>query len=244
MASGESAAIMPLEELVTLAAFEGFDEEDFAVFEIPGFEARMPRLRERIKPKLTLLSELLAPRLSEALGVTLYPHVAQHLRRSVNAPECTWAAFARSPRAYKPFTHVRVSLSGDNLRVLVFIEDDAQDKPTLAANLERNADAFSEFLGHHPTIRAYDLKDADGEPLRGSQLTPDVLRQFAARLKRVKGQHASFGLTFDKSHPLLLNGPELLDALVQAALTLKPLYDCGAVPEFAYVYAPEPIEGI
>ena len=224
-----------------MAEFAGFVPEDFEVFDVPGFAARMPLLRERVKPKLTAIGAALTGRLSEAMGETLYPHVAQHLRRTVNAPVETWAAFARNKRAYKPYAHLRVAVSGGKVRVMVFVEDYADDKLLFAEGLRRNADALAKYLAHHPAIRAYDIQDAQGEALYGSHLTADVLRDFAARMHRVKGQHAAFGIPFDKAHPVLQSGPEFLDAMVEAAIHLKPLYDCGADADFVYTYAPERI---
>jgi uncharacterized protein (DUF2461 family) len=60
----------------------------------------------------------------------------------------------------------------------------------------------------------------------------------------VKSLHARFGIAFAPSHPILANGPELLDAIVDAAVKLKPLYDCGAIADWTYTYAPEPIPGL
>ncbi len=241
MATKAKASVTPLDVIEEAAAFEGFSPEDFAIFEVPDFAERMPRLRERIKPKLSQVGEALAPRLSEAMGEALYPHVAQHQRRTINPPEETWVAFARSPRAYKPFVHLRVAINMDKVRVVVFVEDDAEDKPRFAANLARNADALAQYLAHHPAIRAYDIPDADGEPQFGSALDAETLRAFAERLNRVKAQHAAFGLQFDKAHPVLQSGTEFTDAVVEAAITLKPLYDCGAISNFTFTYVPEGI---
>lgn len=240
----EEAPVLSLEQIEEAAAFTGFEPDDFAVFAIPGFAARMPELRRRITPKLKQIGEALAPRLAAVFGETVYPHVAQHLRRTVNAPEETWVAFAREKRAYKPFVHLRVTIQAEQTRILVFCEDYADDKARFAANLARNADSLSAYFTHHPVIQSFELRDAEGAFLRGSALDADSLRHLADRLQRIKGQHAHFGLTFADSHPVLADGPEFLDAVEEAARTLKPLYDCGAGDEFIYTYEPEVIKGI
>lgn len=214
-------------EPVTQVDFAGFTPEDFAVFEIEGFDARMSALRARIKPKLIAIGEALASRLSETLEEPVYTHVAQHLRRTVNPPIETWAAFAREKRAYKPFVHLRVAISAEKMRVTVFVEDYADDKLRFAENLQSRADALAEYFAHHPTIQAYEIPDADGHPKHGSALDASTLCAFAERMQRVKGQHAIFGVQFAKTHPVLASGPEFLSAVVDAACTLKPLYDCG-----------------
>lgn len=219
--------LTPLYLTADAVGFTGFTAEDFALFEIPGFAERMPRIREHIKPKLIQIGQALTPRLSEVLDETLFPHVAQHLRRTVNPPEETWVAFACNTRAYKPFVHLRVAISAERVRVLAFCEDYAEDKATYAANLAARADLLSEHFAHHPHILHFDVLDSEGHPLRGHALTADTIRAFAERLNRVKGQHGIFGIVFHKDHPVVQSGPELLDAVVVAAATLKPLYDCG-----------------
>ena len=243
MPDEETAAILTLEQIAKAEAFAGFTEEEFAIFEIPGFAARMAQLKGRITPKLKQVGEGLTDRLAATLGETLYPHVAQHLRRSVNAPVETWVAFARQPRAYKPFVHLRVAISAEKIRTTVFVEDYADEKLLFAENLLRNADSLAAYFASHPTILAYEQQDADGVPLRGHGLSAEQIRAFGERMKRVKGQHAIFGIAFARTHPVLSSGPELFDAVLDAAKTLRPLYDCGK-PGFEYIYTPDPMEGI
>ncbi|MCW3099689.1 MAG: hypothetical protein JWL77_5307 [Chthonomonadaceae bacterium] len=227
MTTETNEAIPTLEQIEKAAAFSGFTQDDFGVFEIDGFAARMPQLRAQIKPKLMQIGQILTARLSEIAGEPLHPHVAQHLRRTVNAPVETWVAFSRSPRAYKPFVHLRCGISAEKVRVTVFVEDYADEKLLFADNLRRQANALEHYLALHPTILGYELRDVAGEPKRGHALDAATLRSFADRMHRVKGQHAIFGIAFAKTHPVVQSGPEFLEAVVEAAKTLKPLYDCG-----------------
>jgi uncharacterized protein YktB (UPF0637 family) len=243
MIKESSEEVLSLEQVETAAAVEGFTPEDFAVFEAPDFATRMSLLKLRLTPKLKQISLALADRMTDTLGEKVYPHVAQHLRRSVNPPVATWAAFAKNARAYKPYVHIRVAISLEQLCVLLFVEDYADEKEVFANNLGRNADALAAWFTHHPTIHAYDLETPQSEALRGHALNEGAIRAFAERLSRVKGQHARFGIPFARSHPVLQNGPEFLEAILDAAKALKPLYDCGR-PDFIYEYTPEPIEGM
>src|SRR5258706_631491 len=104
-----------------------FTQSDFDVFSIPGFEARMPRLRAQITPKLKEMASIITPRLEEATGLEFYGHVAMHMRRSVNPPIETWAAFCRSPRAYKPFVHTRLAVHGSGVKIDLQLEGRARD---------------------------------------------------------------------------------------------------------------------
>ncbi len=208
--------------------FTGFTDSDFEIFQLPDFASRMPALKTNITPKLKDLGEELAPRLSEIYGQTLYPHVAQHLRRSVNAPVATWVAFAKEKRAYKPFVHLRAAITGEDFRCLLFVEDYAGEKELFAENLARNAGPLAKYLEKRPTIRAYTITDKNSEPLKGEALNKKTLKAFGERMKRVKGQHASFGIAYNRAHPVIRSGPQLIDALLDAARELKPLYDCGS----------------
>ncbi len=204
-------------------SFEGFHSEDFEIFELEGFAERMGSLRQSVKPKLIALgAELVAP-LSKTLGETLYPHVAQHLRRTVNPPVETWVAFAREKRAYKPFVHVRATIREECVRVLVFVEDYADEKEAFANHLMANAEPFSELFAKHPEILAYDIPDANGKPSKGATLTPETLTAFAERLRRVKGQHAVFGIPIPKARAVKAGG-DLPERIVKSVKILKPLY--------------------
>ena len=235
--------LLQLNQIKQAADFPGFAPEDFEVFEAPEFGDRMPLLKQRITPKLKQLAAALTSRMADTTGETVFPHVALHLRRSVNPPVETWAAFARAARAYKPFVHYRVGISLDKVRVMVFVEDYAEDKLLFAKNLGRNAAGLAAWCLHHPTIHGYDILGKDDQPCAGRTLNSRALRPFAARLQQVKGQHARFGIAFANSHPVVSNGPELLDAVIEAVRLLKPFYDCGR-PGFVYKYTPDTITGL
>jgi len=215
-------------------AFSGFTQSDFDIFELPDFATRMPALKSNLTPKLKELGAELTPRLTELYGQTLHPHVALHLRRSVNTPVSTWVAFAKEKRGYKPYVHLRAAITGDEFRCLVFVEDYAEEKELFADNLAKNAAPLSSYLKSRPTIKAYTVLDRSGEPLKGDGLSRKVLKDFAERMKRVKGQHAVFGIAFNRSHPVVQSGPGLADALVEAAKELKPLYDCGSAKNYRF----------
>lgn len=212
--------------------FAGFERDDFAVFEIDGFAERMPQLRGRITPKLKALAALITPEMTRLTGHTMFPHVALHMRRTVNPPEATWAAFARNGRAYKPYAHFRVVASIDGLKVTSFMEDEADDKAILASGLVRNAAALKKFFMADPAIQTYDHFDVNGEPCSASTLSKKEISAFGERLGRVKGQHASFGILLGSS-PDVVGSPEILPAaIMEAAGRLLPLYRLGMEPKF------------
>src|SRR5215469_2687782 len=90
----------------------GFTREDFGVFRIEDFSARMNEIYARIRPRLLRLGAQLAPELGRKLHQELFPHIAKHARRAVNPPPETWAAFGPSPKGYKRFGYLALCISG------------------------------------------------------------------------------------------------------------------------------------
>jgi uncharacterized protein YktB (UPF0637 family) len=212
-----------------VSRFNGFTDRDFHIFDLPDFASRMPAIKASITPKLQQIGDMLAPELSRLVGGDLYPHVARHLRRTVHPPEETWVAFSRSPRAYKPFIHFRVTIHAEGLKVACFLEDYAdEDRPTFTAGLAANADALARYFGSHPRICSYDFRDGFGRGLCGSGLNDKMLLYLVERLERVKGQHVQFGVPIDRRDPAAQDPKALQDAALSAMESLLPLYRIGA----------------
>ncbi len=191
----------------------GFTRETLQIFDLPGFAERMSAVKACISPRLALLAEELCEPLSHCMGEPLHIHIAKHLRRTVNPPEATWAAFARTQRAYKPVVHLRTAVNRKGMQVLVFVEDYAEDKLLFANRLHQCAGGLAETLRQHPQIEALSLPEASPDA--------EALRRFALRLQQVKGQHAIFGVPVD-SH-----AAGLQKRILQAAQMLHPFYALG-----------------
>jgi uncharacterized protein YktB (UPF0637 family) len=211
--------------------FTGFTEEDFNVFELSGFEARMPVLKAKITPKLKELGAELLPALQRGISPQLHTHVAQHLRRSVNAPEETWVAFSRDTRGYKPYMHFRVAINSEGVKVVCFMEEYADDKPTFAQNLQRNARPLAGYLQEHPHIRSHDHEANYGKLLDGRLLSEADAVQLADRLTKVKSQHANFDIRYSRTDSVVRSA-ELPGAVLEAIKDLAPLYRMGVEPGY------------
>ena len=199
-------------------SFIGFDKDAFEVFTVPDFKLRMPLLRSRITPQLRELGTDLIPVLSRLTKEQLYPHVALHMRRTVNPPEATWVAFGREKRAYKPYVHFCATIMEKETRMTCFVEDYADDKLLFADRLAETAQTLAEHCLKNPSITFYSL---EGEPI-----TADNLRGFAERMRRVKGQHAIVGITISR-RKALASGDKLSKEFVKAAKLLMPFYNLG-----------------
>jgi uncharacterized protein YktB (UPF0637 family) len=213
-----------------IMAFNGFTEHEFDIFDLQGFAVRMPAIRAEITPRLKVLGEQLAPALPELAHRELYPHVAQHLRRTVNPPVETWVGFSPSPRAYKPFVHFRVAINGGGLKVVCHLEEDSEDKPAFADGLQRNAAAIARHLAAHPEIRSGDARGKDAMREAPRPWSEAELATLAERLSRLKAQDASFAIRFERDNPVLTSPAALVQAALGAMCTLLPIYRLGAEP--------------
>ncbi len=202
-----------------------FGQAQLDIFKIEDFQERMSRLRVDITPRLFTLGELLLEPLSKVVREPLYLHVARHLRRTVNPPVATWAAFARTQRAYKPTVHIRTAVSRDGVHTNIFVEDYAEDRPLFARQLMDRADEMAKYFSGHPSIKAFTITDAADRPLAGEGLTADVLREFAMKLQTSRTQHSVFGL---KVAPSALSDTEALcNNVMRNVKTLLPIYRLG-----------------
>jgi len=205
--------------------FNGFSSSDFDVFSLPDFASRMPVLKAQITPKLKAIGEEFAPKLSRAIGHTVYPHVAQHLRRSVNAPEETWVAFAREKRAYKPFIHTRIAINGNGVRITVHLEDYAEDKRPFANALANSIDEIAAYLREYPEITSCDLVDPYGKPLAGRSLDHEALTRLTQRLQTIKGQHATFAIVIPRRTKALQDNASIQRIALKEMKKLFPIYE-------------------
>lgn len=176
------------------------------------------------------MAAIITPRLEEATGLEFYGHVAMHMRRRTNPPVETWAAFCRSPRSYKPFVHTRLAVNGNGVKIVLHVEDDADDKEVFAQNLLDNTAAAVKYLEVNPQIHSWDLRDEDDNPLPGSKITETLLADFAKRLMKVRGQHTSFVIPISRKDAIVAERELLAQAAVTHMQTLLPFYRLGLAP--------------
>ncbi len=199
-------------------AFSGFEPEDFELFAIPDFAGRMAEIRARLRPKLVALGGDLSDRVGDLVGGAIFPHAALHMRRRVNPPEETWAAFGRDKRGYKRWTHYRIAVSGAGVRVTVFVEDDADDKPLLAQALQSRPQKVLKALGKVPVH----WSTFTGAPV--GKVKPEIVVAEGERLGRIKLLKFQASIPIPREVALAFApGPFEEWALEQMTL-LKPLY--------------------
>jgi uncharacterized protein YktB (UPF0637 family) len=207
--------------------FPGFLPSDFDIFCIPDFAARMGAIRSELRPKLSALGDIVAPRLAEMVPGPIVAHTAAHMRRRTNPPLATWAAFGRSPKGYKRFVHFRIAVNNCGVRVTVHVEDDSDDKPSLASALHAKRDVLQPRLAAIEELTWYTLPSPTGGPVQGSALTGVHLDQLSQTLQSVKTADFSAGVPLDRDDPRLGSPTELPPLLLETMQRLAPLYEAA-----------------
>lgn len=112
-----------------------FGEQELAVFTIADFSERMAAIRAAIQPKLRDLGERLREPIGRLSGQPRFPHVAKHMRRTVNPPPETWVAFGPSARGYKQFCHYAFVISSGGVHARLVVKSEAPDREQMANSL-------------------------------------------------------------------------------------------------------------
>lgn len=195
----------------------GFRTEDFAVFKIEGFSARMEQIYDRVRPRLLRLGDELAPELARTQHLEFFPHVAKHARRTVNPPPETWVAFGPSPRGYKRYGYLALCISAAGLHARAVVKSEADRRGEMAKRIrEHTPRLVKDFKGTR--LARYDKWDfaelPAGEPASASAFgaMADALE------KKTGGIDVGFG--WNVRDALRLDRAEVIDAFRE----LAPLY--------------------
>lgn len=199
--------------------FNGFNKKDFDTFKIAGLEERMEAIRERIQPKFQAIGNEMVDHLSDKLGEEIYLHIAQHARRTVNAPKDTWSAYCHNKRGYKKHPHFQIGLFDDHVFVwLAFIYE-----------LPHKKEIAEVFLNHVDDIENAIPKDyvvsMDHMKKSASNINEMDLEESLERFKNVKKAEFLVGRHFDSTDPILKNGELFINEIKEIYDTLIPIYN-------------------
>ncbi len=203
--------------------FQGFSAETFAVFCIPDFPGRMAGIRQLVRPRLLELGSDLADHIADASGTPAFAHAAQHMRRRVNPPKETWAAFARDKKGYKRWTHFRVAVSETRLRTTVFIEDDADDKPIAATGLGLHGARLVDLGLSAPEI-AWEVGIAAADQF---ELAAPALAELGEVLESRKLARLQVGISVPSTTALNWQAAEQEQWMLECVERLMPVYLLG-----------------
>ena len=132
-------------------ASPAFVAGDFKVFDVHGFKQRMTEIKSRVRPKLNAFGDSLTPSVGRSVGGPVFAHVAQHARRTVNAPDDTWVAFGPEARGYKKHSHFKIAVSRSSVRFLFEVGPEHADKRRWASAWKKNAPKVSVSSVSRPT---------------------------------------------------------------------------------------------
>jgi Protein of unknown function (DUF1054) len=195
----------------------GFTPTDFEVFKIEDFGARMEKIYEHVRPKLTRLGNELAPELSRKLHLQFFPHVAKHVRHTADPPPETWVAFGPSPRGYKRYGYLALCISRAGLHARAVVKADADSRPEMAGRLKaRSAQLVKDFAG--TKIARYEKWDFARLPAP-APAEPELFGALAEALGKKTGW-IDLGFGWNVRESLRLERGEMIEAFCE----LEPLY--------------------
>lgn len=195
-------------------------QQDFEVFETPGLEQRMELLINRVRPKFEQLGTTYSAFFSGKSGEEFFPHVAKHMRRTVNPPNDSWVAFAPHKRGYKAVPHFQIGLWESHIFVILAVIYEAPNKKVMAEELLKSdilASLPKDFMlsGDHMKPEAESLAD----------LEEAGIEKLVTRLRDVKKGELVIGRHILRDDASAMS-PEGFHAFVEKTFTeLLPVYD-------------------
>lgn len=204
--------------------FDGFSEKDFRVFAIPDFAGRMAAIRAQIQPKLFALADDLGPDLGLIAGGEVFPHVAKHMRRTVNPPEDTWVAFGPEKRGYKKAQHFKVAISRQCVRFLFEIGPEYVEKARWAQTWQREAGRHATALRKAAGLGWYRNEHDEESAAQLAGLPLQEIGRLAAELTRRKDGQLVFGRRLNQAEVVRLKPGAFTPAALTTFRDLAPLY--------------------
>jgi len=201
-----------------------FGAADFKIFEVNGFQARMSKIRERLRPKLETLGNRLAPELQRTTGEATYAHVARHARRTVNPPDDTWVAFAGDARGYKKHCHFKVAVSGHGVRFLFEVGPEHADKKRWAAAWKKNAPKLGAVLRRVKGLAWFKNEHDDDPAAPLGDLSAEQMGALADELLRTRDGQLVFGRVVPAVEAERWTEAQYRAAALETFRALAPLY--------------------
>lgn len=194
-----------------------FDDRDFDIFDETTLDGRMTAIREVIDPKFEQLSQEILPILGSD-GQVWTAHIAKHLRRTTNAPDNTWVAFAPNKRGYKMMPHFELGIWADHVYLYLAIEENMkpQQTDTIVAKLQQARDAVAKLPDTY--VLSADHMVNITQPLTLSRYDDLVARYAALRHSEVL-----VGLKMSRGDDRLQTN-QSAEPLLTAVKTLLPIY--------------------
>ncbi|MEX2104391.1 MAG: DUF1054 domain-containing protein [Bacilli bacterium] len=201
--------------------FNGFEESDFTLFDIPGLEERMDALIKQLRPKFELFGKEFSSELALITGEEMFPHVAKHARRKTNPPNDSWVAFSSNKRGYKMLPHFQIGLWASHVFIQWGIIYECLNKEQFSNQLIKHVNKVKKSIPND----YYWYKDhMNPEGIQHQNMKKDDFLEFARRLKENKNGEVMVGLNISKEDACKMSGQAFYDHVIETWSKLNELH--------------------
>lgn len=192
-----------------------FTQKSFEIFSIDGLEARMSEIRSEIQPIFSEIGQKLLTELSAKISnQEFYFHIAQHRRRTANAPENTWSAISTKARGYKMEAHFQLGIWED----YVFIYLSMIDQP-------KKQKEYAELLTNLPVEKMLTEDFIISKDHTKAEVFPlSAFSEAAERLGKVKKSELEIGRLWSKERFDGKEDSKILAEMLETIDQLLPIY--------------------
>ncbi|WP_282675837.1 DUF1054 family protein [Lactococcus cremoris] len=192
-----------------------FTQKSFEIFSIDGLEARMAEIRSEIQPVFSEIGQKLLTKLSAKISnQEFYFHIAQHRRRTANAPENTWSAISTKARGYKMKAHFQLGIWEDYVFIYLSMIDQPKKQKEYAELL---TNLSVEKMLTEDFIISKDHTKAEVFPL-------SAFSEAAERLGKVKKSELEIGRLWSKERFDGKEDSKILAEMLETIDQLLPIY--------------------
>ena len=192
-----------------------FTQKSFEIFSIDGLEARMSEIRSEIQPIFSEIGQKLLTELSAKISnQEFYFHIAQHRRRTANAPENTWSAISTKARGYKMEAHFQLGIWEDYVFIYLSMIDQPKKQKEYAELL---TNLSVEKMLTEDFIISKDHTKAEVFPL-------SAFSEAAERLGKVKKSELEIGRLWSKERFDGKEDSKILAEMLETIDQLLPIY--------------------
>lgn len=190
-----------------------FRKESFEIFDIEGLEMRMQGVRAEIQPIFMDIGEQLKERVNQSFPEQeFYLHIAQHRRRTSNAPENTWSAIGTQKRGYKMEPHFQLGIWKDYVFIYLSVIDQPKGQAIYAQKMSSKIALPKDFVlsKDHTKPEFYENNHFE---------------EFVTRLKNVKKSELEIGRVWQAERFDGQQDDVILQEMLETIDDLLPIYE-------------------
>lgn len=194
-----------------------FTKESFDVFNVDGLDPRMAAIRSNIQPIFKSIWEDFCPQVAQATNKELHIHIAQHLRRTANAPESTWSAISTNKRGYKSQPHFQLGIWQGYVFMYLSMIDNPKNEKEIANGLLENIQVIRDL----PSDFIYSVDHTKKEVF---SILNEKLENDITRFRDIKKAEFEVGRIIEKDSILWEDLDKAKQFLWETIESLMPVY--------------------